>query len=72
MIMYYQTKFAYKMFVDLESIWTNIDILALCCDLDLDCSNPIFSTEDWLMMLHDHTKHKMFCVSEDINQTNIR
>ena len=42
MIMYYHTKFANKMFVDLESIWTNFDILALCCDLDLDCSNPIF------------------------------
>ena len=43
MMMYHNPKFGNKMFVGLEDIWTNIDILTLYCDLDLDCGNPIFS-----------------------------
>ena len=46
MMMYYNTNFGNKMIGSLEDIiWTNIDILTLCCDLDLDCSNPIFSQD---------------------------
>ena len=29
---------------DIYIIWTNINILTLCCDLDLGSSNPIFIT----------------------------
>ena len=37
MMMHHNTKFANKMFVSLEGIiWTNTDILTLCCDLDLE------------------------------------
>ena len=32
------------MFGDLEDIWTNINILTYYCDLDLECSNPMFFT----------------------------
>ena len=43
-MMHHNTKFGNQIFGGLEDIiWTNIDILTLCCDLDLDCSNPIFS-----------------------------
>ena len=46
MIMYYNTKFGNKMLGSLEAIiWTNTDILTLCCDLDLECSDPIFSQD---------------------------
>ena len=42
--MHHNTKFGNKMFGALEDIiWTNINILTLCCDLDPECSNPIFS-----------------------------
>ena len=37
MMMNQKTKFGNKMFVGLEDIiWTNIDILTLCCDRDLE------------------------------------
>ena len=43
MMMHHNTKFGNKMLVSLEDIiCTNSDILTLCCDLDLECSNPIF------------------------------
>ena len=43
MMMHHNTKFGNKMFGGLEDIvWINIDILTLPCDLDLECSNPIF------------------------------
>ena len=48
MMMYHNTKFGNKMFVVLEDIiLKNIDILTLCCDLDLDCGNP-FSSQNTL------------------------
>ena len=73
MMMHHNTKFGNKMLDGLEDIiWTNIDILTLCCDLNLDCSNLILHRTLWLMMLHHHTKlgNKMFCGSEDIVRTN--
>ena len=72
-MMHHNTKFGDKMFVGLEDIiCTNTDILILC-DLDLDCSNPIFHRTLWLKMVRHNTKfgNKMFCGSEDIIQTNI-
>ena len=43
--MHHNTKFGNKMFGGLEDIiWTNINILTLGCDLDLEKSNPIFFT----------------------------
>ena len=46
MMMHHKTKFGNKMFGDLEDIiWTNINILTLCCDLDPVCSNPFFSQD---------------------------
>ena len=42
-MMHHNTEFGGKMFGGLENIiWINIDILTLCCDLDLECNNPIF------------------------------
>ena len=32
----------------LKTIWTNIDILTLHCDLDLECRNPYFFSKDTL------------------------
>ena len=46
MMMHHNTKFDNKMFGGLEDIiWTNIDMLTLCCDLDLGGSNPIFQKD---------------------------
>ena len=46
MMMHHNTKFGTNMFGRLEEIiWTNIDILALRCDLDLECSGPLFSLD---------------------------
>ena len=43
LMMNHNTKFGNKTFGGLEDIiWINIDILTLHCDLDLECSNPIF------------------------------
>ena len=43
MILHHHTKFDNKMFCSSENITqTFSDILNLCCDLDLECSNPIF------------------------------
>ena len=43
MMMNHNTKFGNKMFVSLEDIiWINTDILTLCCDLNLENSNPTF------------------------------
>ena len=62
LMLHHNTKFGNKMFVSLEHIiWTNIDALTLCCDLDLDFSNPFFFSfvlvvffhrTLWLMMSH--------------------
>ena len=42
-MMHHNTEFGSKMCDGLENIiWINIDILTLCCDLDLDCNSPIF------------------------------
>ena len=42
-MMYQNTKFGNKMFGSLENIiWIDINILILRCDLDLECSSPIF------------------------------
>ena len=42
-MMHQKTVFGSKMFGSLEnSIWININILTLRCDLDCECSNPIF------------------------------
>ena len=45
----------------------------LYCDLDLDCSNPIFHRTLWLIMLHHHIQlgSKMFCGSDDTIGTNM-
>ena len=41
--MHHNTKFGNILFVGLEGIiWTNINISTLCCDLDPECSTPIF------------------------------
>ena len=43
MMMHQNTKFGNRMFGGLDDIiWTNTDILTLCCDLDLECSNQFF------------------------------
>ena len=43
MIMHHNTKFGNNMFSSLEDIiWTNMDIFALCCDIDPECSDPFF------------------------------
>ena len=56
MMMHHNTKFENKMFGGLEDItWTNINLLGLHCDLDLECSNPsfffFFGRTLWLMMM---------------------
>ena len=44
LMMPHNTKFGNKMFGGSEAIiWTNIDILTLCCDRE--CSNPLFSQD---------------------------
>ena len=45
MMMYHHTKFGYKMFSGSEGIIQTIEILNVCCDLDLEHSNPIFSLD---------------------------
>ena len=43
-MMHHNTKLSNKLFGGLENIiWTNMDILTLHCDLDLEHSNPVFS-----------------------------
>ena len=43
MIMHNNTKFGNQLFGGLEDIiWTNMGILTFHCDLDLECSNPLF------------------------------
>ena len=40
-----------------DIMWTNINVLTLCCDLDPECSNPFFfHRELWLMMTYHQTK----------------
>ena len=42
-MIHHNTKFGNKMLGDLENIiWTNTEILTLHCDLDLECSYPVF------------------------------
>ena len=56
MMMHHNTKFGNKMFVGLEGIiWTNTDILNHC-DLDLECSTPIFHRTLQLMIQYYQTK----------------
>ena len=46
MMMHHNTKFSQKMFGTFEDIiWRNTYIRTLHCDLDLDCSSPIFSQD---------------------------
>ena len=48
-MIHHDTKFGKKIFGGLEDIiWTNIEILTLYCDLDLECSNPFFFSLDTL------------------------
>ena len=45
-VMHHNTKFGNKMLGSLENIiWTNINILTPHCDLELECSYPIFSQD---------------------------
>ena len=44
MIMHHHTKFGHKTFPS-SDVQKNIEILALCCDLDPEHSNPIFSQD---------------------------
>ena len=45
-MMHHDTKLGNNVFGGLEDIiWTNIDILTLCYDLDLQHSNPFFSPD---------------------------
>ena len=54
MMKHHNTTFGNKMFVSLEDIWTNIDILTLHCDHDLECSNPFFFHKTlWVMISSD-------------------
>ena len=44
--MHHNTKFGNKMFGGLEDIiWTNVNILTFCFDLDPKCSNPFYSQD---------------------------
>ena len=44
--MHHNTEFGNKMFGGLEDIiWTNINILALRCDFNPECSHPFFSED---------------------------
>ena len=61
MMQHNNTKFGDITFGGLEDIiWTNIDILTLRCDLDLECSNPLFFCFVYktllLMMMYQQTK----------------
>ena len=65
MMMHHNIKIGNTVFVGLKDIiWTNTDILTLCCDLDLENSKSTF--------LHDTLAHntkfgdKMFVSLEDI------
>ena len=58
MMLHYHTKFGIKMNCgseDIKSGQTFTYILNLCCDLDLECSNPIFAqdTLDYDVVLSD-------------------
>ena len=57
-MIHHNTKFGNKMLGGLEDIiWTNINILVLCCDLDPESSNPFFFHRTlWLMMMYNQTK----------------
>ena len=58
-----------KRFVGLEdTIWTNIDILTLCCDLGLECSNTMFHKTLWLIKIYHQTNFgcQRISSSEDI------
>ena len=72
MVMHHNIKFGNKIYSSLENIiWTNTDILTLCCDLDLECSNPIFSQDTLayvVMMMYHQTKFgcQSISSSEDI------
>ena len=39
-----------------DLIWTNINNLTLCCDLDPECSNPTFSQDTLAYMMYHETK----------------
>ena len=58
--MHHNTKFGNKMLGGLEDIiWTNINILTLCCDPDPECSNPIFSQDT--LAHDDYHQTKLGC-----------
>ena len=55
-MMHHNTKFDNKIFGgSVDIIWTNIDILTLYCDLDLECSNFFFHKTLCLMMMYHQT-----------------
>ena len=56
--MRHNTKFGNKMFGGLEDIiWTNINILTLCSDLDPESSSQVFFHRTlWLMIMYKQTK----------------
>ena len=58
MMMHHNNKSGNKMFGGLEDIiWTNINIVTLCCDLDLEYSNPVlFHRTIWLMIIYHQIK----------------
>ena len=50
-MMHHNTKFSNKLLGGLDDIiWTNINFLTLHCDLDLECSNLSFFSQDTLAM----------------------
>ena len=58
MMMHHNTKFGNQTFGGLEDhVWSNTDILTLCCDLALECSHSIFFHKIlWLIMMYYQTK----------------
>ena len=67
MMVHYNTKFGNKMFGVLEDItWTNIDIFTLHCDLDLECSNPIYSQDT---LAYDDVYHQTKFGCQGINSS---
>ena len=57
-MMHHNTECGNKMCGGLEDIsWTNTNILTLHCDLDPECSNPIFFHMTlWVKMMYHKTK----------------
>ena len=69
MMMHHNNKSGNKMFSGLEDIiWTNINIVTLCCDLDLEYSNPVlFHRTIWLMIIYHQIKFGCHWISSSEN-----